>query len=420
MGSNLPPPREELDRFLDLAKRHCHPDGKPNFYLIAKILGRSRATIMNWPSLIERLDKKSIDEVKPQAAPPLSRAEIHDAGFWKAKATQLTKQISEAEHLLSEMSGLSGIPYSIPEWALTPSTTKGKSVIGCLISDIHMGEVVAPDEIHGVNAFDPDICRKRLRTYFNAACVIGPRWASDTECVGAFLALAGDLISGDIHEELRMTNALTSHEQVQAVVEECVAGINQLLETYGAVHVVGVPGNHGRTTHKPSAKLYSRLSYDMHCVAVIERHFRDNPRVTFQASAAKDQMTPIFGRTVLTTHGDKMGSKGGQGFAGPLLPIVRGAKKVQAQQASIGRHADLIQHGHFHTSSNPGGILSNGSVVGMSEYGDDLRAPMEPPQQWLYLLHSRWWLRERATIQLEEPGTPDKPRVTVPAGMRAA
>jgi len=282
-----------------------------------------------------------------------------------------------------------------------------------------MGEVIEAEEINGINAFNPDICRDRLRRYFPATCEIGSRWASDTDCQGVLLALAGDLISGDIHEELRITNALTSHEQCIAVAEELSAGIVNLLEAFGRVHVVVVPGNHGRTTHKPTAKLYARLSYDNLIGAMIAEKFRGDDRVTFQQSASKDQITPIFGRTVFTTHGDKIGTKGGMGFAGPMLPIVRGAKKIEVQQAGIGRRPDLIQFGHYHTTGNPGHILANGSVPGYSEYGDDLRAVVEQPQQWAYLLHSKWWLRERMPIQLEEPGLPEKPRVKVPAGWSA-
>jgi hypothetical protein len=41
-------------------------------------------------------------------------------------------------------------------------------------------------------------------------------------------------------------------------------------------------------------------------------------------------LTPIFGRSVLTTQGDKIGTRGGMGFAGPMFPIVRGSKKIEA------------------------------------------------------------------------------------------
>jgi transposase-like protein len=394
----------------------------------ARALGVKRATldkfVVNEERHVSRGEPDFLPDwslfTEPEQTIEPTRVERLDAEFWRRKCKAVEKDLADAEHLLGQFGGFQ-IPVTIPDWLIdTRQSKRGKSVIGCLLSDIHMGEVITAEEILGINAFNTEICRVRLRRYFTAACTIGQRWASDTDCEGALLALAGDLISGDIHEELRITNELTSHEQVQVVVEECAAGIRHLADTYGRVHVVGVPGNHGRTTHKPTAKLYARLSYDMLAVNILASQFKDDSRVTFQAGSSKDQLTPIFGRTVFTTHGDKIGTRGGMGFAGPMLPIVRGSKKIDAQQAGIGRRPDLIQFGHYHTTGNPGMVLANGSVPGYSEYGDDLRAVVEPPQQWLYLLHSRWWMRERLPVQLEEPRMPEKPRVTVPAGWQAA
>lgn len=358
----------------------------------------------------------------PPVSPEQARAERLGADFWRRKAKTAEQALAKSEHLAGELAGLRRQPWQIPEWLLAPPSPgeRGRSVVGCLVTDIHMGEVIQPDEILGVNRFDPDVCRARLRRYFEASCTIGQRWASDTDCEGAMLVLGGDMVSGSIHDELAATNALTSPEQVVAVVETLAAGVKMLASTYGKVHVVSVPGNHGRTTPKPTAKLYARLSYDMMVAAMLQERFRFDERLTFQHGDSKDQIVPIFGRTAFVTHGDKIGTKGGMGFAGPMLPIVRGTKKVEAQQARFGRRPDLILHGHYHTTGNAGAVLSNGSVPGYGEYADDLRADPEPPQQWLFLLHSRWWLRERAPIQLEPPGLPPKPRVRVPAGWAEA
>lgn len=357
-------------------------------------------------------------EPAPQASPQEQRAERLGAEFWRRKAKAAEASLASAEHLTRELAGLRSLSWQIPDWLLasTDPAERGRSVVGCLVSDVHMGEVIQPDEILGVNRFDPDVCRARLKRYFEAACTIGRRWASDTQCEGALLVLGGDMVSGSIHDELAATNALTSPEQVVAVVETIAAGIRLLAQEYGRVHVVSVPGNHGRTTPKPTAKLYARLSYDIMVAAMLQERFRHDERLTFQHGESKDQIVPIFGRTVFVTHGDKIGTKGGMGFAGPMLPIVRGTKKVEAQQARFGRRPDLILHGHYHTTGNAGAVLSNGSVPGYGEYADDLRAEPEAPQQWLFLLHSRWGLRERAPIQLEAPGLPPKPRVKVPAG----
>lgn len=374
-----------------------------------------------------RAEKKKLavqapaDPAPPTASPEQERAERLGVEFWRRKAKAADAALAKAEHLAGELGGVRGQPWQIPDWLLNPAAAgeRGHSVVGCLISDVHMGEVISPDEILGVNRFDPEVCRERLRRYFEAACTIGQRWASDTACEGALLVLGGDMVSGSIHDELAATNALTSPEQVVAVVETIAAGIRLLAGAYGNVHVVSVPGNHGRTTAKPTAKLYARLSYDIMVAAMLQERFRHDERLTFQHGDSKDQIVPVFGRTVFVTHGDKIGTKGGMGFAGPMLPIVRGTKKVEAQQARFGRRPDLILHGHYHTTGNAGAVLSNGSVPGYGEYADDLRAEPEPPQQWLFLLHSKWGLRERAPIQLEAPGLPPKPRVRVPAGWEA-
>ena len=104
----------------------------------------------------------------------------------------------------------------------------------------------------------------------------------------------------------------------------------------------------------------------------------------------------------MVTHGDKMGTGGGQGFAGPELPIIRGAAKIRAQRASIGLRTDLILTGHYHKSTAIAGVLGNGSVVGYSEYGSQLRVAVEPAKQWMARFSHKWGLCERLDVQLSE------------------
>lgn len=350
--------------------------------------------------------------------PGTARREIRDSSFWRQRAARLERELADAEHLAEQLAGVRGQDIVPPSWLLPPKDgRRNRAVLGLLLSDLHVGEVVDPDEISGLNAYGPDIFRARIRRYFAAAIGIGPRWAADCRLEGALVVLGGDLISGDIHEELRITNALTAHEQVRLAVEEIAAGLRQVVETFGRVHVVSVPGNHGRTTQKPTAKLYSRLSYDTLAATMLHDLFTDDGRVTFQIATGRDAIVPVVGWTIFVNHGDGMGTGGGQGFIGPLAPIVRGSKKVENQQFRAKRPFDLLLHGHYHTSANPGPVLSNGSMPGYTEYGNGLRAAIEPAQQWLFLMHERWGLRERAEIKLEEPTPPPLPRVRIPAAI---
>jgi hypothetical protein len=360
---------------------------------------------------------KEAYEAGPRDAPATNRRDDRDAAFWRAKARAAEKSLADQEHLTAELAGVTLVSGPIPEWTLPQPGRRGRAVVGALISDVHAGEVIDPDEMDGLNAYDLDVCRARLRRYFSAVIEIGQRWTSDCVVEGCLVALAGDLVSGDIHDELKITNALTSHEQVLFMVEELRAGILHLVEAFGRVHIVSVPGNHGRTTLKDTAKLYSRLSYDTLVAKLLRDRFEGETRVTFQVTSSFDAVVPILGHTVTVTHGHKMGTGGGQGFAGPMLPIIRGAKKLEAQQARANRRPDLILHGHYHTSGNAGGVLSNGSVVGYGEYAKGLRAGLEPPQQWAFVIHEKWGLRDRAEIKLEDPGPPPKPVVRVPAQM---
>lgn len=379
---------------------------------IARGLGVVPASLRRWindyaipKGLISRGEEPvaipdPIEEVAPR--------ELHDVAFYRKKATALERERNEMAMLIEELGSLREIETVPPYWERAQPVTGGRSVLILNTSDIHMGEVITPEEIEGINEFNPEVCAARMKRLFQAACEIGPRWMHGDTCDGVLLTMNGDLVSGDIHEELMRTNALTSTEQVRAVVEVYAAGIAMLLEAFPAVHVVATPGNHGRLTTKPTAKLSARLSYDIMAAGILQDRLAGDGRVTFQIAAGADARVPLYGRTILVTHGDRMGTGGGQGFAGPILPIVRGGNKIKLQSFSAGLGCDLILSGHYHTSGAPPGMLANGSIPGYSEYGNGLRAAVEPPKQWLARFSMKWGLCERLDVQLDDPG---KPRV---------
>ena len=358
-------------------------------------------------------------------APPkpaeLSPLEIRDAAFWRRRHQEAQDALHKTERLLRQVSGLLDRQVSPPAWTMPAKDTTKARAAGLLhVSDLHVGEVIRADEIGGLNSYDPEVFRRRIRRLFAAAVDILPRWASDCRLDGVVVAVNGDLVSGDIHDELRRTNALTAHEQAYLAADEIAAGLRVLSEAFGAVLVVFTPGNHGRTTDKTHSKRTAALSYDMLVGEMIRRAFDSDKRVTVQLATGIEAVYPVLGWTVHQSHGDSLGTGGGKGFAGPVLPIIRGAKNVEWQAYLVRQAYDLILTAHYHTSANPGGgKLANGSVVGYGEFANRIRAGFEPPQQWLALIHERWGLRERCEIKLENPEPPALPRVRVPAGIGA-
>lgn len=347
-----------------------------------------------------------------QAAP----AEMRDASWWRKRAAILQGDLEETRHALREVSGLAGQSIFPPEWAVPTNQGDAQRAVGLLyISDTHVGEVVRSEEVNGLNQYNPHIFQARLKRLIEATLKIVPRWASDCRLQGIVVALNGDLISGDIHDELRRTNALSSNDQVLLCAAEFAAAFRLLANAFGKVWVVVTPGNHGRSTEKTHAKRTAALSYDSLIGQIIKQHFSSDPRIVVHIAPGRDAVYPILGHTVFQSHGDALGAGGGQGFAGPGLPIIRGSKKVEYVGMVVDQRYEIILTAHYHSSMNIGRVFANGSMIGWNEFALSIRATPEPPQQWLMLVTERWGVRERAEIKLEAPAKPEQPRIRVQA-----
>ena len=178
----------------------------------------------------------------------------------------------------------------------------------CALPDLQMG---------GRNSFDKKICGKRLERLFQGVVKMGTvHWSGPPPAV-IYIILGGDLISGEIHEELAKTNDLLAIPAVRELATHLISGIELLLQSFDCeVRVVSVPGNHGRTTRKPEAKGFVINSYDTLVSWLVESWFtaKKTKRITFSAPASGDALINICGWNFLFTHGDRIGSRGGMGM----------------------------------------------------------------------------------------------------------
>lgn len=349
---------------------------------------------------------KAYDFAAPTAeASEITPSERRDADFWRRKYKEASDALADSEHKLAQVSGLmERLPHP-PVWALPKPSSSRRRAAGLLhISDIQAGEVIKAEEINGLNAFDVAICRRRLRRMFAASIEILRRDSADCRLEGIVNAVNGDLVSGDIHEELRETNEIVSLDQVEFVTGELISGFEHQADAFGRVDAYFTPGNHGRQTIKTHAKRTAALNYDTLIGKQVARHFSGDKRVTIHVSSSRDCEYAILGHRVLQTHGDQ-GGGGGQGFAGPVLPVLRNAKKIEHKSAQTRNFYDIILTGHRHVSTHPTRKhFGNGSVPGYNEYASQILADPEPPMQWLILVTERWGPRERLPLVLDQLG----------------
>ena len=299
----------------------------------------------------------------------------------------LKRAVGERDDLAAQLGLVSSIAElnpTPPKW-LTPKRKPSShhATVTTILSDSHFDEVVNPDEIGGVNAYDRDIASLRLRRYFDQLCVISRDYMSGVTIDGIVAMLGGDLLSGDIHEELKEFNEDTTLGSVLYWSELLSAGIGQLADEFGKVHVPVVVGNHGRRTRKPRMKGRARDNFDWLIGQLVAREFRNDDRVTFDIPDAAHIHFDIYDTTYRLEHGDS--AKGGGGWIGATGPVMRRHQKISTATAAMDQPFDHLVVGHWHTQVWGAGFTINGSSKGMDEFAAILGLGYEVPQQAMWL-----------------------------------
>ena len=290
----------------------------------------------------------------------------------KKEIKDLSEELAVQNKFLKKFKDLGDL--APPEWMLDAEKDETSELPVLFTSDFQWGEVVLPEEVESLNAYNKKIAKERYRKLISKTIQLYPNPKH-----GLILLRAGDSVSGNIHEELRNTNDLAAIPAVLDLAEEETAGIIKLKEHFGKVLIISVPGNHGRSSEKPPAKGYVMTNYDTLVTMLISQYFRDDSDLTFYTPLSGDAYFTLFGHSFLLTHGDRIGSRGGQGFIGPVAPISRGVVKLRQQYAQVGKHVDCVLLGHFHVPMVLPRAIVNGSLVGFSEFARQIRVEPDPP-----------------------------------------
>ena len=273
------------------------------------------------------------------------------------------------------------------DWLRGPKELKSgiTGIPTLFISDVHFGEVVKPEQINGVNAFNNTIARERIRHTFKTAIELTKKYLFKPHYDGFICALGGDILSGSIHEELAETNDLSVNRAILDITNLMIEGIGWVADEFGRVFVPCVAGNHGRQHKKPRFKYKMENNYEWLVYQYLSMHFKKDDRVTFYIPDAPDAQWSCYGRTYNLNHGDQF--KGGTGIAGLFSPLMLGMARKQKKQNAIGQPFDVMLNGHWHQYIHTDSLIVNGSIKGYDEYANGLNLPFEPPQQALWISH---------------------------------
>lgn len=304
----------------------------------------------------------------------------------EAKNKELVDTVVMGDEYRKMLDTIADTQLAPPEWLVhKPSGKTHHATITTFLSDTHFDERVRASEMNGVNAYNRNIAEIRLRRFFTASIKLTRDYIAGVKIDGLVLPLGGDMVTGNIHEELERTNDAPILDTCLHWAEQIAAGIEMQLNSklFPKVFIPCVTGNHGRIRSKPQYKNRARDNYDWLIYQILAKHFRNDSRVSFMIPDGPDCYYDVYTTRNLLTHGDQF--SGGNGIGGIAVPIMRGDAKKQKASTAVGRSYDIMQIGHWHQRKDLGSVLINGSLKGYDEYALGHSFDFELPQQSLWV-----------------------------------
>jgi hypothetical protein len=259
----------------------------------------------------------------------------------KSQLNESKTNVLNSTKLLEFVHGCRATTFNTkPSWLTIKRKRRNLTGIPVLfISDVHFDEVVASNQIEDLNVYNRELAVQRILHTFKTAVKFSKEYIKDPKFDGVVCAFGGDLLSGNIHDELAETNEAPILESAVYLTEVLIQGLGLLVKEFGRVFVPCVVGNHGRIHRKPRAKNKIKDNYEWLVYHNIARHFKDDKRFTFMIPQGSDVKFSIYDKSFVLTHGDQF--RGGTGIAGIFSPLMLGQARKQKRT-----QFDIMMIGH--------------------------------------------------------------------------
>ncbi len=289
-------------------------------------------------------------------------------------------------HQESVLGWLDEIRKGVPStYSIQPKEGSGTSEATPIViaSDWHSEEVVKASQVNGLNEFNLEIFEKRCTRFWQASLRLIQLLNQDVKITTVVLALLGDFITNDIHDEFPENNALLPADAILNVQAKIITGIEFWLNhsKYNLVIPCKV-GNHSRTTKTTRASSEAGHSLETLMYALIIAHFRNEPRIKFVVEDSYLTYVDVYAQPLRFHHGHALKFAGGVG--GLFVPTYKAVDKWNE-----GHKAYLDIFGHFHQSRDGGNFVCNGSLIGYNSFAIRNKFSFEAPRQTLLLLDKK-------------------------------
>lgn len=248
-------------------------------------------------------------------------------------------------------------PINIPvHYTLFNSSTD----LLCHLTDIHCGI-----EIHNwKNDFDEDVLKKRIEKFTSDILDIRGQHGSEN----CYLVI-GEILSGIIHNNLRLQNNMDLMEQFKYVSELISAMLLRMANHFNHIYVYTTPGNHSRIFPKKEEALDGE-NMDILLPFYLKARMQNVKNITICDNTIEPEiaMFNIRGNNVFAAHGHKDSP----------------SSVVQNFTMMFGIKPQIVLLGHRHTNAMEtvydAKVIQSGCVSGSDNYATSIRKTNRPEQ----------------------------------------
>ena len=379
-----------------------------------------RTTLQKWYDReVELLDDQQSEDMEdmqtdftPEAHVKMARKiETYkgEARYWKKVAEAAIKKEAKEDLLVDSIKKFTPSYKEVKKYKRRKPTgkIKGNSVQSMIapLTDTHIGDNVESEEMMGLNEYNIDIFNKRLYGWANQVITLAELRRNSAEVGELIVPMLGDMISGDIHEELARTNNDHCMGQMIRGANLISQALMLIAPHFDKVRVPCVVGNHGRMTRKPPMK-NKYMDWDYMLYQWISVFCQNQKNIEFHIPKTFMTTIDVCNRNILLAHGDFI-SGGGSGTAinrgvsnmRNVLSFRKGLKEelnhIQDNSLeNVPDNYDSALLGHFHRIDEidigTGAVHICGCMKGGDEFAMQRVQAINKPRQFVLYYHPKY------------------------------
>jgi len=378
-----------------------------------------RTTYQKWydreVSLREGLSSEDFNEIPTDFSPDAHAKLIKniekykgEAKYWKKVAETSLKQEAKKELLIDAVKKFTPSYKSVQKYKIRKPKGKvraasAQSMVAPL-SDTHIGDNVEADEMVGLNSYNIDIFNKRLYGWATQVLTLVELRRNSVEIDELVIPMLGDMISGDIHMELALTNNDHNMGQMIRGANLISQALMFLAPHFDKVRVPCVVGNHGRMTRKPPMK-NKYMDWDYMLYQWVSVFCKNQKNIEFHIPKSFMTSVEVKNRNILLSHGDFVNGAGSgtaisKGILNMrnILQFRKGLQdeigKLRNEELGLPEYFDSVLIGHFHRIDEidigTGAIHICGCMKGGDEFAMQRVQAINKPRQLALYYHPKY------------------------------